>query len=451
MRRDLLSAYGASVARIASWVVVSGAVYRFASPGAFALMSLTRGTIGILNYASVGLAPAMIRLLAEARAPKRAIPVRDSDQLDYAQPPPRRIDPVREVYVNGVAWSLLACCIGVLILKGYVMWIDHSRSIRSLAVEGADFAMMFGVGILFRLMSDAPSAALQTSGRIALDNLLVIAAEFVWALVATLSLTSHHSVRDWSRAVGGSFCFASALLLIARWGFASRTLPDTDIGRFKHLNPTILKRLLTFGSLVTAAQLADYLYAPTDFLLIAWLLHPLESATYGPAVQIDAGLLILVSALSSVILPRAALAHTSDNPALVRRYYLLGTLASSGILIGVAGFVWLLSPLIFRLWFGDALPNTQVILPLVLVHTILGGSSAVGRSILLAMGRVKPFTIAVLIAGIANVVLSWLFVSHFNLGLRGIVLGTIVAVTGRCAIWMPWYVIRALRENRQSP
>src|SRR5262245_37927606 len=94
MRRDILSAYGASFARIASWVVVSGAVYRFVHPGAFALMSLTRGTIGILNYASVGLAPAMIRLLAEARAPKRAIPVNDSAQLDYAQPPPRRIDPV---------------------------------------------------------------------------------------------------------------------------------------------------------------------------------------------------------------------------------------------------------------------------------------------------------------------------------------------------------------------
>src|SRR3954470_397201 len=103
IRRDVISAYAATFARIVSWVVVSGAVFRFVSPGAFALMSLVRGTIGILNYASVGLAPAMIRLLAEARAPRRVVPVNDSDQLEYAQPP-RVIDPVREVYVNGVAW-----------------------------------------------------------------------------------------------------------------------------------------------------------------------------------------------------------------------------------------------------------------------------------------------------------------------------------------------------------
>src|SRR4051812_28436048 len=180
IRRDITSAYGASFARIASWVIVSGIVYRFVSPGAFALMSLTRGTIGILNYASVGLAPAMIRLLAEARAPRRAIPLSDSGQLEYAQPVRSIVDPVREVYVNGVAWSLIACCVGMLILRGYVWWVGTSPKIASLVIEGNDFAAMFGIGILLRLMSDAPSAVLQTSGRIVLDNLLVIIAEITW-------------------------------------------------------------------------------------------------------------------------------------------------------------------------------------------------------------------------------------------------------------------------------
>src|SRR4051812_20101998 len=148
IRRDITSAYGASFARIASWVIVSGAVFRFVSPGAFALMSLVRGTIGILNYASVGLAPAMIRLLAEARAPRRVVPVSESDQLEYAQSPPRVIDPVREVYVNGVAWSLLACCFGLVILRAYVWWIGSSPKISSLGVDAQGFVTLFGAGIL---------------------------------------------------------------------------------------------------------------------------------------------------------------------------------------------------------------------------------------------------------------------------------------------------------------
>ena len=44
-----------------------------------------------------------------------------------------------------------------------------------------------------------------------------------------------------------------------------------------------------------AAQLADYLYAPTDYILINRLLGWREVAIYTPAMQIDAGLLLLVS------------------------------------------------------------------------------------------------------------------------------------------------------------
>jgi O-antigen/teichoic acid export membrane protein len=109
--------------------------------------------------------------------------------------------------------------------------------------------------------------------------------------------------------------------------------------------------------------------------------------------------------------------------------------------------VWAASPLIFRLWLGDPMRPTQVVLPLVLIHTVVGGSSAVGRSILLGMGKVKPFTISVLIAGVSNVLLSYIFVRDMGLGLKGIVLGTIVAVLGRCAVWMPWYVLRSLRRG----
>ena len=75
------------------------------------------------------------------------------------------------------------------------------------------------------------------------------------------------------------------------------------------------------------------------------------------------------------------------------------------------------------------------------------GSALACRQILLAMGKFKPFTASVLIAGATNVIASYCFVKFFHWGLRGIVLGTIVAVVGRCALWMPWYVMRVLRDR----
>jgi O-antigen/teichoic acid export membrane protein len=240
-------------------------------------------------------------------------------------------------------------------------------------------------------------------------------------------------------------------LLATRWFFARSTFPTTTAGFFNHLEPGLLKRLFTTGVMLSAAQLADYLYAPTDYILIWALLNASISAAYSPAVQIDGGLLLLVTGLSSVLLPKAALAHTSGDHTRLRHYYLRGTLASGGLLLLAAFTVWLASPLIFKIWFNNPMLATQAILPLVLIHTVIGGSSSVGRAILLGMGKVKPFTIAVLLGGISNVILSFVFVRYLHLGLRGIVLGTICAVIARCAIWMPWYVMRELRSESPVP
>jgi O-antigen/teichoic acid export membrane protein len=449
MRRDVTSAYGATFARIFSWVIISAAVWRMMGEGAFALMSLVRATIGILNYTSLGLAPAMIRLLAEAKAAKSAIPAGESSNgLTHRQP--ARGFTVQQVYINGIAWALLACAIGYLLLRAYVIWIGHSKA-SSLATDAGGFVVLFGIGVLLRLLSDAPGAVLETSGQIALDNILNIIAEAIWTIGAVVLLKLDavrlHNDWYWTRDVAGSFCASSAFLLIARWAAASRHIPASNVSRFKQLNPKILKRLLGFGSLVTLAQVADYLYAPTDFVLITLFLQPIESATYSPAVQIDAGLLMLVAALANVILPKTALAHVNENRALIRRYYLLGTAASVGLLLFTALGTWAISVPLFRLWFGHSMRATRAILPLVLIHTVIGGSSMVGRSILLGMDRVAPFTIAVLVAGLSNVLLSILFVTRFHMGLRGIILGTVCAVVGRCAIWMPWYVMRTLKTT----
>jgi O-antigen/teichoic acid export membrane protein len=194
---------------------------------------------------------------------------------------------------------------------------------------------------------------------------------------------------------------------------------------------------------VTVAQAADFLYAPMDYLLIDWFIGTQTVAVYAPAVQIDAGLAVLGSGLAAVLLPRAAVAHAAGDLARLRRYYVRGTLGTVALVAPCATAVWLASPWIFRLWLGDEMRATQAILPLVLLHNLVGNSGFVGRSVLLAMGRTRAFAASVLAAALLNVAASYTFVM-MGLGLRGIVLGTIVAVCARCLLWMPWYVLRTL-------
>src|SRR5688500_17863938 len=101
LRRDLATTYAAAAARVGSWAAVSALVFR-ADPAAFALLALVRATLGLLNYTTVGLAPAMVRMLAGASVPSPLYPggrvrVRgsreDSDRSDSDAAPQEPLTP----------------------------------------------------------------------------------------------------------------------------------------------------------------------------------------------------------------------------------------------------------------------------------------------------------------------------------------------------------------------
>lgn len=482
LRRDVLAAYAAAGARVGSWAAVSAAVYRWISPEAFAVLALVRGVLGLLNYAALGLGPAMVRELSKVARDNDAPNRPPSATLDYAPADEfsnlPRDRATRSVYASGSFLALLCGTAAFVLLYVYAQWFSTIHRLPA-GVPGpmADaLVLFFGFGVAARLHSDAGGAVLQTRGRIAADNALLAGTEVLWA-ATTVALM--YAVKEWvptltSAAplptgwaahlawfalvvgptamlpvVGVTYALTGGLLLVLRLALAGRELGGGASLAFRDKSlidwPTV-RRLLAFGGLVTVAQAADFLYAPTDYLLIAALLDPADIAAYAPAVQVDAALLLAVAGLSAVLLPRAALAHAAGDAAAVRRYYVRGTLASLALLTLAAVAFWAVAPWAFRLWLGDDLPATRAILPGVLVHTVVGGGGAVGRAVLIGTGRVRAFTASVLVAGVANVILSASFVAA-GLGLRGIVLGTVLVVVARCAVWMPWYTLRAIART----
>ena len=472
LRRDLLSAYAAAGAKVGSWAAVSGWLYRY-DEVIFARLALLRATLGLLNYAAFGLGPATVHLLAKARhdalrptrEPSPVLPLVETPGppaevaggalapasavrvLDYAGRDPDRSG-VATVGASAQMAATLSLGIGFALLFAYATTLPLVANGLGPTGAARAAASFFGIGILLRLTSDVYGAVPQTCGGIWIDNTLMVVADLVWLagvlLIGTPNPLTPSS--DVLTAVCIWFAVSSLFLLIVRGVAAvAYSLRDSPGGPLAGgVDWAIVRGLFAFGLTVTVAQLADFLYAPTDFILINRLLDPAAVAAYAPAVQVDAALLLLVAGLASVLLPRSAVAHAAGDAAGVRRDYVRGTLASAAMLAVAAVVVWALSPWLFRLWLGTDAPATRAILPGVLVHTVVGGSGAVGRAVLIGTGRVKAFTISVLVAGAANVVLSAAFV-WAGLGLWGVVLGTIVVVVARCGVWMPWYTLRVLR------
>jgi O-antigen/teichoic acid export membrane protein len=432
--RDIFWAYALSAARVTSWIVVYGTLYRKVGAESAALLALVRWTLGLLNYASAGLGPAILHYAAKSQA---SSPSAFRIQNSAFSP--------RAVYTAGVTLSWIGFAIGFALLMTWTLTQGRARGVATLVG-------LFGTGMLIDLAADAWGAIIQSRGPIRRDYQAQTSLELLWAILATAGTFVLVKLPDsvpWQTVVGGSYLLAAVASATARAVFARRIVRDLpgDHGpRAGWLNGEVAKKLLTFGGLVVLAQIADYLYAPTDFLLIRWLIDLKTVAIYAPAVQMDAGIWLLVSGLSTALLPMSAAAFGKGDFKELRRYYLQGTAISFILLLIVCILAWIAAPGLFRLWLGDKMKATQQILPLVLIPTVVGGSAMVGRSILLAIGKVRAFTTAVLLAGVCNVILSYSFVKFGGMGLNGIVLGTIVAAVARCAIWTPWYVLRCLRR-----
>jgi O-antigen/teichoic acid export membrane protein len=433
MRRDVITAYGLTVCRVLAWLIVSAVVYRRYPPEYFAALSLLRWTIGLLAYTSVGLGPAMVHALARAR---HASKTANTDQV--------RI-------VRGSGTVLAICAAGATLLLTFAYratfpWLHHVPA-GLMTEQFAGLILFFGLGDALRVLSEPAGAYLQTHDRIATDNWILIAGEIAWALLSVLSLPRG----DVPSVIPVAAAFTATSLGICGLRFLCTIDPLDPSPPWRAAKPMAMLALLSFGSFVLVSQLSDFLYAPTDMILINRLLTAHDLAAYAPAVQIDTGLLLLMTGLASVLLPKAASAHAAGDAEAVKRYYLFGTLWGGLLLVCMCLGAWAISKPLLRLWLGHPLPETRMILPLVLVNTAIGGSSAVGRSILLGMGRVRAFTVAVVVAAVTNVVFSYCFVRFGHLGLDGIILGTMVAVVGRCGIWMPWYIIRTLRRSGLPP
>ena len=450
---DLAAAYAAMGAKMAAWLVAAAVVYRHGGPAAFAALMLARATLALLNHATFGLGPALTTMVARAeRATLAAEPVDEArppgDVLDYARPPeapPRRTalpprdpdSPASLVRTAELTLLGLAAVAGTL-LVAYAGRFEAVHVVKPGLTDYGVFVGTLGLGVLARMAGDAVGGASHALGRLAADQGLAAAADAAWAVMLLAIATADATLEE----VGTTYAVSGLIGLVARRELASH-LADARENR-PRFNPRAARAMLWTGGLVTVAGLADFLYAPIDYVILNAMVSPLAPAVYAPAVQVDAAILILTTAIATVALPSVARLHAAGDNHGVRRAYVRGSLLAGGVALVAAVAAWAVAPAAFELWLGEPQPATVAILPLVLVHTVLGSAAGVGRATLVGVGRAGQYAVLVLVGGVVNVAVSVGFVT-LGWGVAGVVAGTVVSVALRCLVATPMLVWRAAR------
>ena len=461
-RGDLVAAYAATGAKLLGWLVAAAVVYRYDGAAAFAVLMIARATVGLLNYTTFGLGPALVQQVAAAeRSTVEAEVLIEDDRGDgtlayervtddeatrfTALPPTDPRSPASLLASALIILPLLAFIGGAVVLI-YSNSFERIHEVPRLGVGVAGgVASGVGFGTLFRLVADAVGGATQGLGRLRLDQWFAAAADLSWIAVLLLHVQVGADI-----SVGGvAFFFAATGLVGLIVRLAAAAAATGLLGERGWAKPTsdAAGKLLGVGLLLTLGSAADFLYAPIDYFILNRLVDPLSPAVYAPAIQVDAAILILTTAIATVALPSAARLYAGGQLTDVWRQYVRGSLLAGGVALAAGLVAWAMSPWVFELWLGNDLPATRAILPLVLLHTILGSAAGVGRATLIAAGRAGSYAAVVLVGGAVNVIVSVLLV-WAGWGIYGVVTGTVLSVALRCLIALPWLVRRATREQR---
>jgi O-antigen/teichoic acid export membrane protein len=447
---DLVAAFAASLTKAGAYAAISTLLLAGGSKtDDFGMFTLIRSTLGLLNYAILGLAPALIRQLA----PAMSHPGTRADAI-VTQGPTEHDKPAESLTVGQLyssaqypAFFIGAVALGLLLL--YTLVFSRIYVVPpSLVHYAAMSALLVGLAMLARLVSDVPGGYLQASHHVALDSMILLVGDLLWPPL-TYVLIHYGYAPTTLVAASAAYCICYFGVCLARFVIAW-LIGAPIFAPLSAIHGPTARHLLAFGTMLTISQLSDFLYAPTDFILINNLLPaarmPQLLADYSVVAQFDAGFLLLTAAVPTVLYPRASRALAKRDVPLLRKYYFRGTFLMLALLILAAAVLVIIRKPLLLAWLHTEMPGTRIILPLMLVHTIVNGSTAPARAILLAAGKARVFAWSALAAGILNLVISYLLLRYTSLELVGVIIGTLVAVILRCAFFLPWYTLYTLRN-----
>src|SRR6185437_16862 len=109
------------------------------------------------------------------------------------------------------------------------------------------------------------------------DNSWLAAGDILWLILSALFVYGGGNLEN----ISTGYFDSGIVVFLGRWANAGLDtgiyLPRRRLREF-----SVQKQLLAYGALIVGAQLADYLYAPTDYILIARLLSTVDVASYAP-------------------------------------------------------------------------------------------------------------------------------------------------------------------------
>ena len=228
------------------------------------------------------------------------------------------------------------------------------------------------------------------------------------------------------------------LFFVARWRG-----PQVNFG-LRYVTSGTFKQLFNFGIFAFVGDLGEQVIYYTDSVVIGVLLGAAPIAFYNIGfILIDHGRK-LIWQVSRVFFPDILQSGGRDKFDELRWLLKKSTRISMVLAVPLlVGFLTLGKEFI-TLWMGPEYRESAIILSILSISQFGATASRGCASVLIALGRVKTRAVISTMEACANLVLSIVLVTVFDLGIKGVAIGTTVPMLFFRGIVLPAYTCRLL-------
>lgn len=206
-------------------------------------------------------------------------------------------------------------------------------------------------------------------------------------------------------------------------------------------------QVISLGGWSTVVGLGSSLYERLDQVIINLFLGPIFNTFYGVVVQLENYVSRIVTALSEVILPTATRLGATGSRWEKQQLVVRATRYALTLALPCAAGIIVFRNEIIETWLGKGYTEAIYILPLAMLLMSLRVPMFITWPYLTAVNKLKWPAVALLIDALVNIPLSILYVQIFDLGLFGVVLGTLSTNSVRFILFQSPYISRQLEMS----
>lgn len=414
MLRNIGSNWIFIVLTIAATYFLTPFIIRTLGQEGYGTWTLITAMTGYMNLLALGVPMASVRYLAQDVA------AGDTDSIN------RTIGTCAGLYLLIGAAALV---IGGLLAFCFAMFFEIPAALHAQAVL-AFVLMVLQVSAGF--IGLLPEGIMFAHHDFVVRNLVRIAGVFLRLCLTVAALTLAGSLVALAAVQVACLAFDFG----TTWWLIRRRYPGVRFS-LRDFDVAVLRRICSFSLYVLLLAAGARLTFETDALIIGAFQDVGSIPYYVVANSLIVYVMEFVIAIAAVVAPMATKLQTAGRMDQLREIFLQWSKVAVSLTVLVGLYLIVLGPNFIGLWIEPSFegPSGEILQILMISSLIFLPIRGVAIPILMGIGKPRTPTIAFLITGVLNVVLSILLIGRF--GLTGVALGTAIPNVGfGIAMWL---------------